>query len=335
MPACLCSCAYMRRCLKCMSRHARRGMQTGKGLYRVSYVRHLAALTQASHDQESLISWLCRPTLALPRTSISDVTLYLTQEAINQTAMAPHPTSTTTPGRLPGAGVCRAWQAAFVDKRLSPYPMSTSCACPAAASSYLALSCCEPGLDRSLAIPHMQWSLYPSHPSAAREGLGACTWSVRPSIWALEGSFSCSLLLIRDTLLLPDPPGGPSRPEGLLVSWSREDRTVLGVLGAFPVADARLESLTPMQGENRRMAYSCRHQCAGCAQSFQGCLDTDRLLHCMPAWAASRKAGPCWSTTRSGPGCELRQRGCPTTQRRLGAEALWPGLSMLPRGGAQ
>ena len=61
-----------------MSRHARRGMQTGKGLYRVSYVRHPAALTQASHDQESLISWLCRPTLALPRTSISHVTLHLT-----------------------------------------------------------------------------------------------------------------------------------------------------------------------------------------------------------------------------------------------------------------
>ena len=42
------------------------------------YVRHPAALTQASHDQESLISWLCRPTLALPRTSISHVTLHLT-----------------------------------------------------------------------------------------------------------------------------------------------------------------------------------------------------------------------------------------------------------------
>ena len=112
------------------------------------------------------------------------------------------------------------------------------------------------GPDQSLATPQLPWSLYPSRSHFVAAARGGCTWSVRPSIWALEGSFSCSRLLMRDTLLPPDPPGGPSRPEGLLVSWSLEDRTVLGVLGAFPVADARLESLAPMRSHTRPL---CGH----------------------------------------------------------------------------
>ena len=102
--------------------------------------------------------------------------------------------------------------------------------------------------------PLMDHHLYPdvNMPSASVHQAQSPTWSVRPSIWALLGSFSWSLLDMRDTLLPPDPPMGPpkapSRPEGLLESWSLEVLTALGVLGAFPVAEARLDSLCSVGG---------------------------------------------------------------------------------------
>ena len=105
------------------------------------------------------------------------------------------------------------------------------------------------------------------------------TWSVRSLIWALEGSFSSPLLLMRDTLFPPEPPGGAaaSLPEGRLVSWFLETPAVLGVLGAFPVAEDRLDSLSNTPGSGVFFSppllslFSCRGtRCAGGVSGGRG-----------------------------------------------------------------